>query len=445
MRCLLDLEREGVLAVGQTAASLVSSRRIPVFTKIDREHQALYRYYRRVLVREERFSIASSDPQAQISSRNLGRIAHRSAGAYRWRSKGPEFIGPISKLPGRLERANARKLPLAKPSRPCIVGAPRKIEFELGFHGYENEALFLRVDDRVLSEIDVSGTCKLSVFKDGGYTHPRPFEIVGQTRGGYSIKKTSNYVESTLEDVTFDHAFVVDMQGLEQAAAGRALLEGPAPEEFRVDFTLDAGDLWLLSSDFEKLERQASQDTELVVYPFEHKDKMPGLYWMFQAAYAHNHLGTVAKANGGVRRWLLKRAPNKTYRHGSIRTAEKFVWPEVDRKQGAGGRGEFALEDLDEWTVAENYEFDYISKGFSVVLAVADWWLKVLNREPGKSTMHLADKLVENKFAGLEVGDLVYLISGSQITAEIKESLESRGQRQRVVRAKKASTSSNSF
>lgn len=444
MRRVEELEQTGVLAVGQTISVLLSQS-IPVFVKIDRERQAIYRHHHRVLVHEEPISTASSDPPPRVPARNLGRISYRSARGYRLRSKKPKFKGAVSKLPRRLQRTPARQLPAATQRRPLLTGATRKVQFECGFKGYEDDVLYLRVDDRVLAEIDLTGTCKRSIFKDGGYSHPRPFEIVGQTRGGYSIKKTSNYVEAKLEDVSFDHAFVVDKQGLEQAAAGRSLLGAPAPEEFRVNFTLEAGDLWLLSSDFEQIERQASQNIELVAYPFEHKDKMPGLYWMFQAAYAHNRLGTVAKANRGVRRWLLEHAPKKTYRHGSIRTAEKFVWPEVDRKQGAGGRGEFALEDLDEWTVAENYELNYISKGFSVVLAVADWWLKVLNREPGKSTMHLADKLVENKFAGLEVGDLVYLISGSQITAEIKESLESGGQRQRVLRAKKASTSSNSF
>lgn len=440
MRCLQDLERAGVLAVGQTAASLVSSRKIPVFTKIDREHQALYRHYRRVLVRKECLSTTSSDPQAQISSRNLGRIAHRSTGVYRWRSKGSEFIGPISKLPGRLERANARKLPLAKPPRP------RKIEFEMGFEGYEKDALFLRVDDRVLSEIDLSGTCNVSVFKDGGYSHPRPFEIVGQTRGGYSIKKPSDYVESKLEAIAFDHAFLVNKEGLKNAAAGRAWAAGPVPPKaFRIEVRLRVEDLWLLSSDFDKLVRQTSQDRELVAYPFDHKDTMPGLYWMYQAAYAHNHLRNVAKAENGVKKWLLEHAPNKTYRFGSVRTAEKFVWRAVDRKQGAEGRGEFVIEDLDEWTVAEDYKVDFISKGFSVVLAVADWWMKMLSRDPREPPAHLADKLTENNFSGLEVGDLVYLISGSKFTYEDMESLEIRLRKKSIEQAKKAAKSSTSL
>jgi len=162
------------------------------------------------------------------------------------------------------------------------------------------------------------------------------------------------------------------------------------------------------------------QEIESTPYPFDHRDRMPGIYWMFRAAEMLK-AGHIAKEE--VRKWLKERAPG-VYRYKSERTAEKFVWPDVDRALGGGGRGNFVLDDLDDWTVSDNYKFEFASRGLSYVLACADWWFREIERNkergekslPGKNI--LAEHLLKNKFGGHEVGHLVFLIGESSLSED---------------------------
>ncbi|MUV13367.1 hypothetical protein [Noviluteimonas gilva] len=282
--------------------------------------------------------------------------------------------------------------------------------------GFLEEAAFLRLDDGALAEIAVSRSCFVSSFSGEGFLTPRPCEVTDQTLGGYSIKKPLRIEAADLARFEFDRAIIVDKRRLDWVLARISPMEAPPPEQFAIQIEVGESDLYVTSVDFEALRHEERLDRQLIEYPFLHKEQMPGIYWMFQAAYAHNHLESVPRDKVGE--WLKENAPKGTYRYKSIRTATKFVWPEVDRASGGKGRGEFVLEDLDDWTVADDYKFPFISKGLSFVLAIADWWVKVLRKNPDTAAVTLAEKLVENKFAGLEVGDLVYLISGAQITEE---------------------------
>lgn len=417
MACLRDLYGTHVLADGQRPTSLLLSRRIPVFVKIDRESQLLYRRYSRVLSREEPVPRDTSDPRLGRLPRNLERGSRRLVKRHGLPSRAPKFRGPFSTLPRKLARVHARKLPAANLRRHAVGGVTCRVDFTLDFKGFDQDALFLRVDDRVLSEIDLSGECKLSEFKDGGYAHPRPFDVIGFTRGGYQQKRTSDYLVSALEEIAFDRAFILDRKGFKKAIDERPMLERPDPEEFRIVLPIREDDLYILMNDFKALRQQASQTKELIKYPYGHRERMPGLYWMFQAAYAHNHLKIVDKE--GVEDWLTKNAPVNTYRHRSLRTAKKFVWLNLDRRRGGGAeRGEFAPDGAGTLETLEGYEWEFTSKWMSFILAIADWWLEIIKYDPQQSNRTLAEKLEGNKFAGLEVEDLVYLISGSPPSAK---------------------------
>lgn len=119
-----------------------------------------------------------------------------------------------------------------------------------------------------------------------------------------------------------------------------------------------------------------------------------------------------------VGEWLPEKGLKNPYRYKSVRTAKKFVWHEVDRSQGGNDRGDFNMEELAEFGDRGVYEFSFVSKGLSFILAIADWWVKITEDFPDETKLTLAKKLAANRFGGLEVGDLVYLIGGSQITDE---------------------------
>ena len=284
----------------------------------------------------------------------------------------------------------------------------------LPYAGFVEGATFLRLGDVALAEIAASRSCHVSSFSGAGFLIPRPYEVTGQTHGGYSIKKPLRIESSDLTRFEFDHAILVDKKRRDWLLARVSPMNAPSPEQFAMQIEVGESDLYVNSTDFEALKQEVQREAELVLYPFSHRERMPGIYWMFQAAYAHNQLKLMPRDE--VKNWLNDKAPAQIYRHRSIRTAVKFVWPELDRATGGKGRGKFILSDLDCWTNRSDYEFPYVSKGLSFILAVADWWVDVLERSPGETNVTLAKKLKENKFGGLEVGDLVYLISGSRLT-----------------------------
>jgi hypothetical protein len=171
-----------------------------------------------------------------------------------------------------------------------------------------------------------------------------------------------------------------------------------------------------MASDVGMLKREARKNHERVKYPYEHKDRMPGIYWMFQESYAINS-PKIISTDKKVQDEQIK-IQEQIYRYKSRRTANKFVRLTSDRNKGGDSRGDFNLEDLDDWTVREDYEFPYVSKGLSCILAITDWWVRTTEKDPNTSKLALAEKLAENKFGGLEIGDLVYLIGGSRVTLE---------------------------
>lgn len=59
-----------------------------------------------------------------------------------------------------------------------------------------------------------------------------------------------------------------------------------------------------------------------------------------------------------------------------------------------------------------------------MILAIADYWFDLSEDDPNAAMTDLAKKLMVNRFGGLEVGDLVYLIAGQRVDLAIESSLK---------------------
>jgi hypothetical protein len=292
-----------------------------------------------------------------------------------------------------------------------FLGSPRKSHLVTGF---DEELVFLRLGNSSLAEISVSRSTFVSSFSGGGFTIPRPYHMSERTNHrGWKIREYEAITDPTLEKVEFLHAFLVNKKKWELSYSDRFESFENSLERCKDSLEITESDLYFASSDIQALRTEVQQGRELVKYPFAHKERMPGIYLMFQAAYAHNERKIMPKDK--VEEWLREKEPKNTYRYKSVRTAKKFVWSEVDRSQGGGERGDFQMEELAEFGDTGVYEFSFVSKGLSFILAIADWWVTITNEYPDETRLTLAKKLDAWRFGGLEVGDLVYLISGAQI------------------------------
>lgn len=325
--------------------------------------------------------------------------------------------------------------------RHCYAAlGPNSDIVSLPVKGFDEELLFLRLGNNHLVEISVSSFSKVSIFSDGGLSIPRPYRVIGHTiPRRQAIGKYEDITSPTLEKVEFYHAYLVNKKRWELSASKLTVSDQMALENCADSITVSNSDLYLSSTDIAALKKETQESRALAPYPYEHRERMPGIYWMFQAAYAQNELKILLKKDIGE--WLVKNAGKSTYRHRSIRTAKKFVQLSLDRAKGGPDRGNFYLENLGSSIDAENYKFPFASEYLSAILVIADWWAEVISLEPATKTLDLAKRLDEIQFGGLEIGDLVYLISGSQITEEDNTSfekyLEKNGKRVRRIIDKK--------
>ncbi|WP_386340546.1 hypothetical protein O4D10_02080 [Xanthomonas citri pv. citri] len=197
------------------------------------------------------------------------------------------------------------------------------------------------------------------------------------------------------------------------------------------DVQPDLSDLVVDSCDFQRSFRRPGR----INFPFRHAESMPGIYWMFQAAYEANELNALDLEEKATRKWLISNSPEDTFRYKSIRTAAKFIATKLNRQKGGAPRPDLLICNIDNWgdDVAESgegrifsdkYRISFIGVGMSYILAFADWWANLIERDPSASGLDLAKKMLANDFSGLEVGDLVYLIARRKLSISEIEHLK---------------------
>ena len=283
-----------------------------------------------------------------------------------------------------------------------------------GFHAGLD---YLRLDSSSLEKFARSRSRKMPLFTNWGLATGRKHRVKGHGPRGRPIKQLEE-VTTVLDlvRIEFEKAFVIDKHAWDQEQRNFEL-GAPNPLEFLANEIVHRSELFLDAIDIARLMPVAPHQVELCAYPFKHQERMPGIYWMFQAAFRLNHQKIMEAGKKGVRKWLKEPERKNVYKYRSVRTAEKFVWLEVNRGQGGDPRGELDLDKISWWDGDRTqYEFPFVSKHLSMILAVSDWWFDLTHDKLNVSSVDLAEKLMVHGFAGLEVGDLVYLISGARIT-----------------------------
>lgn len=307
----------------------------------------------------------------------------------------------------------------------------------LGFdmHGFSDDLLYLRLDDSSLEELGHSGLCESPQFCEFGLSidqDNRP-RVRGQRKSPRVISRIHD-----LKREEFYEAFLIDREAWGNGKAPSLLMDS----EFRRYYLpegmkLHKKDLFLDVKDVSGINQFLKAVDGLPDFPYEFGSKMPGIYWMFQAACQFNASGSSLELNEEqVVDWLKRRCGKGPFFTSSgLETAFKFIRMDVNRFQGGPQRDPIDLDDIKGFRAhREHYEFPFASEGLSMILAIADWWS---GRGEGDDAMiiDLAKKFVLNGFAGLEVGDLVRLISGSAVTERqnkiLREWMEATGRKPR--------------
>jgi len=278
------------------------------------------------------------------------------------------------------------------------------IPTDLPLAGFNDDLLYLRLDRSSLVELASDPFTSVSSFSRDGFSVPP----VGHANAVLE--------DATLSKVEFHSAFLVEKKKWKSANAVYRPPTVAKPESYEVALDINENDLYFSAGDIEALKREARQLDAPVSYKFSNRAR-PGINRMFEAAYALN--ASKLLSTDDLDDWLKKPKSENPFRHKSIRTARKFVPLTLDRSKGrkrGSGREDFDLNELDDWTIKDEYQYFYVSKGLSYVLAIAEWWQKTVDKGRDHSIFDLAQMLAEKKFYGLEIGDLVYLISGSRIS-----------------------------
>ena len=294
----------------------------------------------------------------------------------------------------------------------------------LPYAGFVEEAAFLRLGDAALAEIAVSRSCHVSSFSGAGFLIPRPYEVTGQTRGGYPVRRPLRIETAELTKFEFDRAFIVDKKKRDLVLARMSSMNESSPEQFAIRVEVGEGDLYVTSVDFEAIKQGARQAYKVADYPFDHAERMPSIYWMFQAAVALNDKHLIGKDE--VLDWLRARCAGDVFGGKRGGFAAKLIPKELDRAKGRNdGPRPFKVWDLENLVDNPNrFIFEFASDGLTTILVVADWWLEVLEGSPDESRVTLAKKLYEQNFDQTETNYVVRLLTGVQLSKHEKESFE---------------------
>lgn len=375
-----------VIPSAEKSLDFLLRKGVAVYIKVRRDSEIVYRHYKVPLAQWERSTLPFPAFQNTRAPMPPGDVA-------------PAELSESHPLFG-LEKVD---------SLPCV--------------GFLEEAAFLRLDDGALAEIAVSRSCFVSSFSGDGFLIPRPCEVTGKTRGGYSIKKPHRIEAADLARFEFDHAIIVDKKRRDWVMARTSPMEAPSPEQFAIQVEVGEKDLYVTSADFDALKQDAQQGYEVVDYPFGHSKHIPGIYWMFQAACALNDKHMIAEDE--VLDWLRVRCASDVFGGKRGAFAAKLVSKELDRAKGRkGGPRPFKLGDLKNWADdPEGFTLSFLSEGLTLAVAVAEWWLERLEGDPNESRVVLAKKLYEQNFDQTEADHLVRLIAGVQLSRDEKSSL----------------------
>lgn len=347
-------------------------------------------------------------------------------------------VDPVHHLVYRCYQHELRPLEAAQESQveDFIGAAETKVSDAsmVQVEGFHDDLEFLRLDRRSLEQIAYSMSCPAPLFTRGGLAVERAYRVIGRDARGRMIREMEEPNGAPrLVRVEFDEAVIIDRNAWNQANRSEIRLVRPDPLGYVLQGKVNRDELFLDAIDVARLREERYQRFEPISYPYAHRELMPGIYLMFQAAYHFNEQLCAETVPDDIKTWLKRHEDElfdgrDIFNAANLKTAEKFVRKEISRSQGGGDRG---CANLDEINLPDgikidkaDYEFSYVGPSLSVILALADVWANLIGTSPGMPSIDLAKMLMRNNFAGYEVAHLVYFISGRKITLEENEGLQ---------------------
>ena len=290
-------------------------------------------------------------------------------------------------------------------------GSANALSFDM--HGFSDDLMYLRLDDASLAELGRSGLCQSPRFSEFGLSidHDNRPKARGQRKSPRVIDRIHD-----LKREEFYAAFLIDRAawGSGQPAA---FLSDPSWRSGYVakDTKVATKDIFLDLNDVLKI----NQQMVLADFPYSFGGKMPGIYWIFQAAHHFN-----GPAHGGewkvkeVAKWL-KENGGGAFSSTALKATPKFARIKLNRSQGGKPRRAIDLEDIRKFDAnPSDYVHPFAGKCLSMILAIADMWSRRKALHEDDAPVVLAKTFMKNGFEGLEVGGLVELVGGAKITSK---------------------------
>lgn len=295
-----------------------------------------------------------------------------------------------------------------------------------------NDVLYLQLSSDSYEQVAHSGTVVAPTFSGGGLCKKRVYTVAGRDGRRREIREYSDMKIHDLERIDFEHAILIDALAWSDALEYRRdhILRGEGdpgmgrPESFSVSLgRVRVAELYVDGEDVERLKAKLWECQAHGNYPFDHKERMPGIYLMFQAAWLLNE----RQESIDPKAWLASEAAKLgfKFRGKSIATAAKFTRLDLDRAHGGGDRGSLQTSGFGGWGDEAKYTFPFASGWLSFVFALADWWDVQSATQTPSPTVDLAKKLLRANFAGHEVGHLTLLISGKRLEEKDLPELQS--------------------
>ncbi len=297
-------------------------------------------------------------------------------------------------------------------------------ELLMPFVGFVEEASFLPLGNAGLAEIAVCGSYRAYEFSGSGFRIPRPFDTAETIVGRHAVRHFRPIETAELAPFGFDRAILVDRRARDKALKVARPMDAPPAEEFSASVEVGERDLYITGSDLARLKEEVRQRHQAVDYPFEHKERMPALYWMFQAAYLLNEAKAIEPSE--VKKWLAARSRLDALGGKRGDFAAKLVAKTLDRSQGRkGGARPLKIHNLPTLTERpERLVFPFASDGLTILFAFADWWESNLVDDPNLSRFDLAKVVYAQNFDMVETGYVVWLITGVNLAKTEKPVFE---------------------
>lgn len=381
----------GLMESGETLAAFLLRKRVPAYIRVRRELQTVYRQHRRPFG-ESTFQEGSSESAAAFIRR--------------------ELVPAHIMVRRQLEAARSQN---GEPSGD--------VGLLVTLAGFEDDALFLRLGTEELAEIAAGGSCFARRYSGDGFRLSRPHVITEAGPSGRVVIEVLPTDDLKLVRFEFEHALIIDKRHRADFMAASPPINPPAVELSAITLECHESDLYLTASDVDALVSGARHAQALVPYPFDHAERMPGLYATFQAAYGLNR----AKAwpvfdEKKLAEWIKREARRPDMTVKCAKFAAKMARLSVDRTRG-GSSEPLKIDELPHLVERpQDFTFEYVGAGLTLLLVVADWWMKIASDDPASTRLDLAKKLSELNFSPAETGEAVQLITGASLTKAEHES-----------------------